>query len=69
MVVDVPVMKADAIPFSGSSSYYAAVAATVVSVVAITDVEAEMTACGSSCFSSAAADAVATTAASAKQII
>ena len=70
MVVDVPVTREDAIPFSGSSSYYAAVAATVVSAVGTTDAEATMTACGSSCFSSAVADAAETTdVVSASQII
>ena len=51
----------DAIPLSGSSFYCAAVVATTDSADPITDADVEMTACGSSCFSSAAAD-VATTA-------
>jgi hypothetical protein len=58
VVVDVPVTREDAIPFSGSSSYYAAVAVTADSVVEIMAVVAVMTVCGSSCFSSAAADVV-----------
>ena len=62
MVVDVPVTREDAIPFSGSSSYYAAVAVTADSVVEIMAVVAVMTVCGSSCFSSAAADAETATA-------
>ena len=33
MVVDVPVTREDAIPFSGSSSYYAAVAAMGLAAV------------------------------------
>ena len=60
MVVDVPVTREDAIPFSGSSSYYAAVAAMVVSAVETMDVEATMIVFGSSCFSSAVADAAET---------
>ena len=56
MVVDVPVTREDAIPFSGSSSYYAAVAAMVVSAVETMDVEATMIVFGSSCFSSAVAE-------------
>jgi hypothetical protein len=58
VVVDVPVTREDAIPFSGSSSYYAAVAVTADSVVEIMAVVAVTTVCGSSCFSSAAADVV-----------
>ena len=50
----------DAIPFSGSSSYYAAVAAMVVSAVETMDVGATMIVFGSSCFSSAVADAAET---------
>lgn len=50
----------DAIPFSGSSSYYAAVAAMVVSAVETMDVEATMIVFGSSCFSSAVVDAAET---------
>ena len=57
--MDVPVTREDAIPFSGSSSYYAAVAAMVVSAVETMDVEATMIVFGSSCFSSAVADAAA----------
>ena len=60
MVVDVPVTREDAIPFSGSSSYYAAVAAMVVSAVETMDVEATMIVFGSSCFSSAVVDAAET---------
>jgi len=60
VVVDVPVTREDAIPFSGSSSYYAAVAAMVVSAVETMDVEATMIVFGSSCFSSAVADAAET---------
>ena len=56
MVVDVPVTRADAVPFSGSS--YCCAAAVATAAVLIPAMAVEMTAAfGLSCFSSAAADA------------
>ena len=56
MVVDVPVTRADAVPFSGSSYCCAAAVATAADLIPA--MAAEMTAAfGLSCFSSAAADA------------
>ena len=59
MVVDVLVTKEDADLFSGSSCYYAAVVATMVSAAETTAVE--MTVSGSSSFYSAVADVAITT--------
>ena len=61
MVVDVPVTRADAVPFSGSS--YCCAAAVATAAVLIPAMAVEMTAVsGLSCFSSAAADAETATA-------
>ena len=61
MVVDVPVARADAVPFSGSS--YCCAAAVATAAVLIPAMAVEMTAAfGLSCFSSAAADAETATA-------
>ena len=60
MVVDVPVTRADAVPFSGSS--YCCAAAVATAAVLIPAMAVEMTAAfGLSCFSSAAADAATAT--------